>query len=236
MSGLRVFLSTVEPASGAAQYVKSLAIALHPTGAQVALLCPANYAYKDELTDAGVEVIAAGYRSTVPAGLCTRISRNIRYAMIAAGSHLRAARSHDVFHFQFLPHLPLGFFFVLMAVWKGCPVVLTAHDPIPHRWMYPFGLRRLERWMLKWTYRMSRMVIVHNESGSRLIRREFGAPAERIVVIPHGPLFQTQGPPLCLLRIASSCWFLGRFVKTRASTWLCRRSSRSTPATRLPWN
>jgi glycosyltransferase involved in cell wall biosynthesis len=195
MQGARLFVFTAEPASGAAQYVKSQVLALRGAGVPVSLLCPSNYAYRAEVEAAGAEVIQGGYRPIQPAGLAARIIRNIRYSLANAACLFGAVRAGDVVHFQFLPPLPLSIFFILLAVLKRCRVVLTAHDPLPHRWVYSQGLRGVELSMLRWTYRLSTAVIVHNDSGKAVLRDKFQEPESKIAVIPHGPLFPGETPP-----------------------------------------
>jgi len=83
-------------------------------------------------------------------------------------------------------HLPLGFAFLFLAKLRGARLVLTAHDPLPHRWRLPHCLRWLERGMLHFSYRLCDVIIVHNQTGRSVLLREFHLQPDRVFVIPHG--------------------------------------------------
>ncbi len=75
--------------------------------------------------------------------------------------------------------------------------MFTAHDPVPHKWLLPESLRMVERGTLSLAYHLSDLIIVHNEADRKLLMEEFGQPASKISVVPHGPLVGWQlRPPL----------------------------------------
>lgn len=88
-----------------------------------------------------------------------------------------------VVHFQWTVLPLLDAMAVLLLRWR-CPVVLTVHDPVPFN-----GERQslAQRLGFDLPIRLADRVIVHTRSGRHtLVRR--GIPAQKIVVIPHGPL------------------------------------------------
>jgi glycosyltransferase involved in cell wall biosynthesis len=178
-------MHTVEP-SGLGHYVSRLVLAIAQAGVPVALYCPANSQDEDAVLHAGIEIIHAAVRDTSNANLLLRLCRNFVFLVRTAHSQFRAVRRGDVVHFQGMLHLPLGFVLLCLPKLQGASVVLTAHDPLPHRWRLPRALRRLERAMLHLSYRLCDNIIVHNRTGEELLRREFNIPASRISVVPHG--------------------------------------------------
>ena len=183
----RVIMHTPEPMHGHAQYVSEVVLALAKSGVPVVLFCPANFEYEAKVREAGVEIMHAAYREASDAGLAERLWRNFRFVTKAALVQFRLVRRGDIIHFQSMLHLPLGFVFFFLVILQGGSVVLTAHDPLPHRWRFPRGLRWLERKMLEISYCLSDRIIVHNARGKDVLVRELGQEANRVFVIPHGP-------------------------------------------------
>jgi glycosyltransferase involved in cell wall biosynthesis len=96
---------------------------------------------------------------------------------------LLLARQADVVHFQWtlLPVLDGAAMWLLR---KFRPVLLTVHDSVPfngHR--MPF----FQRFAADWPIKLAQRVIVHSKAAKQeLVRR--GIAAEKIAVVPHGPL------------------------------------------------
>ena len=185
-SGPRVIVHTSEPAHGHALYVSELVSALANCGLPVVLFCPANFCYEAKVREAGVEIVHAASRDTSHAGLAKRLQRNLAFLLRAAAAQFRLLRRGDIVHFQSILHLPLGFIFLFLVSLRGGLIVLTAHDPLPHRWRFPRGLRWLERKMMEICYCLSDCIIVHNETGKQVLLRELRQNGDRIFVIPHG--------------------------------------------------
>lgn len=89
----------------------------------------------------------------------------------------------DVVHVQWIvvPAIDIA---AMALIRRWCPLVLTVHDTIAYNgqrmsWMQQLGHRL--------TTMLAHHVIVHTRSGQRTLLRH-GVPAERISVIPHGPL------------------------------------------------
>lgn len=184
----RVVVYTPEPASGAARYVFELVKALRQAGAPVVLFCPANFAYAGNLATSGVSVSYSATRGTEPGSLIRRITRNLRFVAFHFLRQFSLCRPGDVFHIQFPLYFPLGLVSFVVAKSRGSRVVFTAHDPIPHKWLLPSWLRIIERGTLSLAYGLSDSIIVHNEADRTLLIGQFGQPAGKISVVPHGPL------------------------------------------------
>src|SRR4051794_21247404 len=184
----RIIVYTPEPASGAARYVFELVKSVAQTGAPVLLFCPSNFAYASDLAASGVSVSYSATRGTEPGTLLTRISRNLRFFGLHFLRQLSLCRPGDIFHVQFPLYFPLGLVSFLVAKTRGSRVVFTAHDPVPHKWLLPESLRILERGALGLAYDLSDVIIVHNDADRKLLVEEFGQPASKVSVVPHGPL------------------------------------------------
>src|SRR4051795_6265984 len=183
----RAIICTPEPSSGAARYVFELASSLAATTTRVALLCPSNFARCSELKARGIDVLFSSARGTAPGTAIARISRNLRFLCTHFFRQFTAASRGDILHFQFPHYFPLGLISFLIAKLRGCRIVFTAHDPVPHKWLLPRALRLLERGSLRWAYDLTDRIVVHNEADKRLLIDSFEQRQTKVVVIPHGP-------------------------------------------------
>lgn len=111
------------------------------------------------------------------AGLCVLVARVI-------------ARKPDVVHFQWTVVPPVdGIAIALIRLFR--PVVLTVHDTVAFNgerisWFQNLGF--------DWPIRQADRLIVHTRTGRQtLIDR--GVPADKVAVIPHGPLRLHVAPP-----------------------------------------
>jgi len=184
----KVIVQTPEPRASAALYVFEFVKALHESAVPVALFCPENFEYAGQLHTAGIALLPAPARPVSPASLVARLWRNAVWVAKTAAMQFKITQPGDLVHFQFLIHLPLGFIFLLLVRSKRAGIVFTAHDPLPHKWRLPASLRWLEKGMLAWAYRLCDAIIVHNQIGKGILIDEFQYPAERIAIVPHGPL------------------------------------------------
>lgn len=101
-----------------------------------------------------------------------------------------AIRRPDVVHFQWTVVPPVdGLAIAMIRLFR--PVVLTVHDTVAFNgerisWFQNLGF--------DWPIRLADRLIVHTRAGREtLIAR--GVPAEKIAVIPHGPLRLNVTPP-----------------------------------------
>lgn len=185
-------MHTSEPSSGAARYVCELVTGLAANNASVTLFCPPTFDYLGKVKSCGANIAFAAHRATEQEGYLARVLRNTRFLLGTARRQLEATRRGDIVHVQFPLYFPAGLAFFLLARLRRCRIVFTAHDPIPHKWLLPGRLRLIERRMLRWAYCLSDRLIVHNETGRKVLIEAFGQNPRKIVVIPHGPLSAPQ--------------------------------------------
>ncbi len=184
-----VVLHTPEPGSGAGRYVYELTRALASEGWRATLLAPDNFEYRHNLgSEREVEFSPLGTRATESGrALLSRTTDNLRFVLKACWTQWRNRSRSHVIHFQFPLHLPFGLVQFLLARLSGLRIVFTAHDPLPHKWLFRAPWNRLERWALGCVYRLSDRVIVHSDAGWRTLTKEFGVPVSKLAVIAHGP-------------------------------------------------
>lgn len=93
----------------------------------------------------------------------------------------------DVIHVQYLPmlkwRLPFEMWFLRYCRARGCAIVLTVHDLLPH----DTGERLKDVYQA--LYRFADRLICHSAKIQSDLEREYAIPARRITVIPHGPFF-----------------------------------------------
>ncbi len=188
----RIVLHTSEPSSGAARYVTELVAGLAANDAQVKLFCPPGFDYLSEVRSCGATVALSAHRRTGPGGLAARVAGNVRFLLGTARRQLEETQRGDIVHIQFPLYFPVGLAFFLLARMRGCAIVFTAHDPLPHKWLLPNGLRPLEWNALRLAYSLSDRLVVHNEVGRKILTERFHQNPRKIVAIPHGPLVASQ--------------------------------------------
>jgi glycosyltransferase involved in cell wall biosynthesis len=184
----RIFLHTPEPFSSAALYVDELSRAITAEGMALDLVCPENHqARKAFENNPLITVHATATRCTDRSqGLLQKVLTNARFLSSTCGVLFRSARRGDLVHFQYSLHLPFGALLFGCARLRGCKIVYTAHDPLPHKWLMP-KFRWIEKLALGWMYKVSDSILVHSEAGKRTIAKNFGCTGEKVTVIPHGP-------------------------------------------------
>jgi glycosyltransferase involved in cell wall biosynthesis len=158
------------------------------------LFCPSNFSYAEEVAASGVEIVHAPAREVGQAPLWRRLYRNIVFAGKASAKFWATVRPGDIVHFQFALHLGLGLPFFFAARMKRAFVVLTVHDPLPHRWKLPPPLRWVEAALLSIGYSLCDRLVSHNEAGRRILVERFHMESSMISVIPHGPLNLASTP------------------------------------------
>jgi glycosyltransferase involved in cell wall biosynthesis len=204
---LRIILHTPEPGSGAGRYVYELTRALTSDGWRPTLLAPDNFEYRDCLSrDAQVEFSPLGLRANESGrGLLGRMIDNVRFLLKSCLAQHRAMRQCPIIHFQFPLHLPFGLVPFVLAKLHALKIVFTAHDPVPHKWLFPAPWNRIERWSLGCIYRLSDRVIVHSTAGLQTVTKEFAVPVEKLAIIAHGPFSlsscKEEAPPLESLNV-----------------------------------
>lgn len=185
----RVFVHTPEPFSSAALYVAALSRAVTAEGTPIHIVCPSNHQCLEEFKgNPLITVHPTVARSTDgDLGFLGKVVVNVRFLLSSLAVLFFAIRRGDVVHFQYSLHLPFGALFFLCARVRGCKIVYTAHDPLPHKWKMPKKLRWVETGALAWMYHVSNVIIVHNEVGRRTILEHFSENGAKLKVIPQGP-------------------------------------------------
>jgi|GEM_PF-961402 len=117
------------------------------------------------------------------------VAKGLAHAVGLAELLLRVRTTRpDVVHFQWVVVPPLDVLAMKM-ISRLCPVVLTVHDTVPFNGDRPSVVKDLA---FDVPIRFADRVIVHTQAGKgRLLAR--GVPAQKLVVIPHGPLRPPPG-------------------------------------------
>jgi glycosyltransferase involved in cell wall biosynthesis len=185
----RIFLHTPEPFSSAALYVEALSRSVTAERTPIHIVCPSNHQCLEKFErNPLITVHPTMARSTDGGhGFLRKVVVNMQFLLSSLAVLFCAIRRGDLVHFQYSLHLPFGALFFLCAWVRGCKIVYTAHDPLPHKWMMPKKLRWVESRALAWMYRVSHTIIVHNEVGKRTILEQFGESSAKVKVIAQGP-------------------------------------------------
>lgn len=73
--------------------------------------------------------------------------------------------------------------------WRRVGLVWTVHNLASHDTKSP----KLEKWLSKWVTKNAAQLIVHSEGAKSDVVAQFGAPLDKVVVIPHGSYEQAYG-------------------------------------------
>lgn len=189
----------VDPNANTPPYDRALAQALAAAGCRVELLT-SRFLYEDLSHPSGVALDERFFRlagSPLAGRLGLTRRPAARRALKAAEYPLDwlmtlpriARRRPDVVHVQWSvqPTLDLLLWRVLRRL--RIPLVYTAHNLVPHH----AGAADAARYGR--LYRAADALIVHSERSARALHESWGIPAERIAVVPHGPLLEAH-PPL----------------------------------------
>lgn len=186
-------VSMVDPSLFTLPYDQGLAMGLAGAGHEVTIY--GRRRGPDDNDVGGVPLVPEFYKlagSRPVAALPRAIRLGIKgldhiWSMARLLRRLRRERP-DVIHFQWLP-LPLVDRKMLGQFRKVAPLVLTVHDTNPFNGDPSVGLQA--RGVVDCFGAFGRL-IVHTQQGmSRLTA--LGIPADRLVVLPHGPMLQDVG-------------------------------------------
>jgi glycosyltransferase involved in cell wall biosynthesis len=166
----------VDPPAYTPPYDHALSGALARAGAEVELIT-ARFPYGPVPVEQGYSVRELFYRRASREGIGPRRRRLLRAAehIPDMRRYRRVAEEADVVHYQWLP-IP-GLDRHLLPPKR--PRVYTMH------WRLPEAGSRIGRSLTKLLARMD-AVVVHSEHGAGRLRSDFGVPADRLRVIPHG--------------------------------------------------
>lgn len=181
-------VSLVDPSASTPPYDRSLAAALARTGLEVELLT-SRFLYASVPPAEGYAVHQCFYRRAAEVGLGSRRRLPVKAAehvpdMLRVRRRLAAA---DVVHWQWVTLPRIDRFLVRRR--SGQPQVFTLHYPLPAA-SETAALRRQRRFLDRFD-----AVIAHTEQGAERLRSDVGLRADRVHVIPHGPLdYLTRQP------------------------------------------
>jgi glycosyltransferase involved in cell wall biosynthesis len=166
----------VDPAAYTPPYDHALSGALARAGAEVELIT-ARFPYGPVPAEQGYTVRELFYRRGSREGIGPKRRRLLR-----ATEHVpdlrryrHVAEEADIVHYQWLPIPSLD----RRLLPRKRPRVYTMH------WRLPEADSRIGRALTKLLAEMD-AVVVHSEHGAGRLRSDFGVPAERLRVIPHG--------------------------------------------------
>lgn len=195
-AGRRLHVLQIDPNANTPPYNRGLCGALAAAGCDVSLVT-SRFLYESLPRPAGFTVDERFFH-VVGSGLSRRLGlakrAGIRQGLKAAEYPLdwalllakMAAHRPDVAHVQWAFHPPLD-----LTIWRavkrlGVPLVYTVHNLVPHDAL-PGDAERYGR-----LYRAADASIVHSERSAAALRESWGVPAERIAVVPAGPLMTDQ--------------------------------------------
>ncbi|HZO24546.1 MAG TPA: glycosyltransferase family 4 protein [Chloroflexota bacterium] len=188
----------VDPNANTPPYDRALVQALARAGCRVELLT-SRFLYEDLPRPAAVTLDECFFR-LAGSGFADRLSLThrpaARRALKAAEYPLDwlltvpriARRPPDVVHVQWSvqPTLDLLLWRVLRRL--RIPIVYTAHNLVPHH----AGSTDAARYGQ--LYRAADAVVVHSERSAHALHTTWGVHADRIAIVPHGPLLEAHPP------------------------------------------
>lgn len=174
-------LGTLPPQKALSPYCLGLATALDAAGVRLSFysfsrLYPAwLHPSKETLEDHTFKKIDAQNLT-----VSTLLTWYNPFSWINAGMTLKS----DIFHAQWwsLPTLPALISMICLAKLKKIPVIVTVHNVMPHETFVFFD------WASRLIFRSSDHLIVHTEHNKNTLIHQYQIHANRISVIPHGPL------------------------------------------------
>lgn len=119
-------------------------------------------------------------------------------ARICLGAfYLLAARlMHRVFIVSIPDPLPFALPVLALLHFTGARIIFIAHDPLPHAWRLPAGLRGLEKAAHGACYRLAAQIVVLSEPTERRMVDAFPFSRGRTTVIEHGVFALNDMPPI----------------------------------------
>jgi glycosyltransferase involved in cell wall biosynthesis len=166
----------VDPAAFTPPYDHALSGALARAGAEVELIT-ARFPYGPVPQEEGYKVRELFYSRGSRAGIAPRRRRLLRAAehIPDMRRYRKVAEEADLVHYQWLPIPSLD----RRLLPPKRPRVYTMH------WRLPEADSRIGRALTRLLAKMD-AVVVHSEHGAARLEADFGVPAERLRVIPHG--------------------------------------------------
>lgn len=181
-------------------YTAALTTALKASGAHVRLFCGECSGEPRYFDDRGLQADTGPARlAYLASGFPKAITRFLRASdallntqVIRCALRLHLTEQPSVIHIQQVPLLTHGLRTDLQLVEAaqsvGIPVVHTVHNLLPH----DTGTRCRDAYAE--FYRSVDHLVCHSSVSARRLSSEFGVSAQRISVVPHGPLFAPDHP------------------------------------------
>ncbi len=171
---------------GSGWFVHELALAMAQAGARVALISPAADPVSREPQHPNLKrlLLPQGAGGSGPA--VYRAYRALRRIGLTFPALLRGRLHSPTF---LVTHTDWLVTAVLQFIWMrllGARLIFVVHDVKPHAWGFPKRLHGLERWLLGLTYRLPTHLVTLTEAARVQLITEYGLPAGRVTVIPHG--------------------------------------------------
>lgn len=193
--GWDVISYTCASRSGAARYVFELVRHLASKSGKVTLICPKDFEFRADLEACpGVKIEAIPSELSGSGGKIGLVARLAWQALCGIRSVLVRRKPERLVHMNF-PGL-MAFALPAILLWKlmGITVVLTVHDVVPHRWLFPPALRSIESAILRSCYHATSYLIVHHVEAERQLVEKFHIATRKISVIPHGAFSLASEP------------------------------------------
>jgi hypothetical protein len=184
----RVIWHTHEPISASSRYPREMITALTEEDVPIHLVCPAHCQFRDELSKNPLVTlnITAGRSVDMNRGMTASLWTNARFILSSGHALWRTCRHGDIAHYQHVLQFPFSALFFAVSKLRGCNLILTVHDPAPHKWVFPAPVRWIERRSLVSAYYTSHALIIHTDPGKRVLIDEFGASGDKNTIIWRG--------------------------------------------------
>jgi glycogen(starch) synthase len=182
--------------AGAGLFAQGLVDGLVAVGAQVTFVCPP---VEDARFEQPRDRLARIRPPRELVGRGSRVRRAlVSLARIAGGvAGLAHARLRTRDFVVTIPD-PLAIAVPVLALLRlsGARIYFVAHDPLPHAWMLPPALRRLEKATHGACYRLATAVVVLSEPSRVALKAAFPRLRRPVAVIDHGVFVMGEPTPL----------------------------------------
>lgn len=173
--------------SGAAWVAQMIAQAIAEQGVKIAFVAPLAMPEQRDPAHDNLTRIRTPRELVGKHGKVKRIIASLGRISSSLGSVCRMRFSTKVFMFS-IPE-PLVFTLPLFAFLRltGAKVIFIVHDAVPHAWALPASLRFVERGAHALSYKLATHLVTLSTMARQSLIDDFGTPADKVTVIPHGP-------------------------------------------------
>lgn len=188
-----LFHCTQANKSGAAKYVSELFAAVRKRVPDAKLVCPQDFEHREAHPESNMvffEALEGGGKIKKLLSMRRQLSQATQRIL-----DLQVDSSRALVHFNFPGVIFLAHPQFRRLKRRGLALVFTVHDVIPHRWLLPRWMNRIERRVMRSLYESADALVVHHESQRETLEKEFGIARERVSVVHHG-VFSLSDVPL----------------------------------------